>query len=116
MFVTAMMAAMLLPLAADPSARTVTVVFVNEAASRTLTVTSPAGRQLVGSFQFGGSLTVMIRVADTNVPVSVSWRAGRLHGTFTITSETADSLRIDLQSSDFNGPYAGGPPPPRRRP
>lgn len=114
MLVTAIMAALLMP-AADAPSRIVHVVFVNQASSRTLTVVTPAGRQVVGSFQYGGSLTVSIPVPDVDVPVEVSWRAGHLFGSFTITSETAGFLRVDLRNTDYYGPYEGTAPPRPRR-
>ena len=114
MLVTAMMTALLLPAAADAQTRTVTVVFVNHASSRTLTVITPAGRQIIGSFQYGGSFTVPIEVPDADVPMTVSWRAGRLSGQFTIDADTAAHLRIDLRYSDYYGPYEGAAPPRRR--
>jgi hypothetical protein len=114
MLVTAIVSALMLPVAAEAPSRTVTVVFVNHASSRTLTVITPDGQQVIGSFQFGGSLTVPIPVPDADVPVDVSWRAGRMSGSFTITSETADYLRIDLQYVNYYGPYPGTAPPRRR--
>jgi hypothetical protein len=114
MLFASIMAAVLLPVDAQASPKTVSVVFVNQASSRTLTVYTPAGQQVVGSFQFGGYLTVKVPLPENGGGVKVSWKAGRLFGEFTLTPDSPGNLRIDLRNSDYHGPYEGGPPPPPR--
>jgi hypothetical protein len=105
-FLVTTMASILLPMAAATNQRTVTVVWVNYLDGRTLIVTTPAGAQAVGAFQNGGRLSVTIPISDSGLAVPVSWKAGHLSGSFTITSDTADYLRIDLKRSGVVGPYA----------
>ena len=84
--------------------RIVTVRFVNHTNEvRVLYVTTPAGRQLVGTFSKGGSLTVRVPVSN-EAAVDVSWEAGSLSGEFTITDDTPGFLKIDLTRNGAVGP------------
>jgi hypothetical protein len=104
MFLATTITAVLLPLAAG--AGTVSVTFVNHMDNRNLTVTTPAGAQIIGSFQFGGKLTVTIPVPESGEAVTVSWTVGDQHGSFSINAETAGNLRVDLKHGGPVGPYA----------
>jgi hypothetical protein len=104
--VTTAMAGILLQMSAATSQRTVTVTFVNYLDGRTLLMATPTARQVIGSFQFGGQLTVPIFIPDSSVPVTVRWQAGEFSGTITITDDTADYLVIELTRRGVVGPYA----------
>ena len=98
-------AAMFAPLLLAGGGREVSVRFVNQTYDiRTLYVTTPAGRQLVGAFSHGGSLTVTIPV-DSDAEVDVHWVAGNQSGRFTLTADTGSYLRIDLTARGPAGPY-----------
>jgi hypothetical protein len=105
-FLAATMAAVLLPMAAQAQQRVVTVTFVNYMDGRTLTAATADESKIIGSFQFGGQLHVTVTIPAPDVPVRVWWTIGDQHGWFTITSDTADYLRIDLKRRGPVGPYA----------
>jgi hypothetical protein len=108
----AILAATLLPISAGTE--TVSVVFVNHVGSRTLWVTTPAGRELVGSFEYGGTLTVLLAVPSEG-DVRVSWRAGSLHGQFQINAQSPAYLQIDLWRMNYTGPLEATEYPGHRR-
>jgi hypothetical protein len=104
MLLTATMLAFLLPMAQNTGTRTVTVTFVNHLDGRTLFVTTPEGTTPLGSFEYGGKLSVSIASPSPGTSVKVSWKAGNQKGNFTITSDTADYLRTDLKNGGPVGP------------
>lgn len=93
-----------LPAVPVQAGRVITVGFFNHTQEvRVLYVTTPAGRQLIGTFSEGGSLKVTIPV-PAGTSVDVSWEAGSMSGSFTIGPDSPGFLRIDLTRKGPVGP------------
>ncbi|RPI59404.1 MAG: hypothetical protein EHM48_08930 [Planctomycetaceae bacterium] len=89
--------------------RFVRVTFVNHTRDvRTLYVTTPDGRNVVGAFSQGGKLSVSLSIYDPSMPFDVSWEAGNLAGSFTITPDMPDYLKVVLTSRGAIGPNTAG--------
>lgn len=83
----------------------VSVKFLNNTHDiRTLRITTPAGKHMIGTFSSGGKLSATIPVANRDVPVTVRWRAGNQSGTFIVDGDTAPFLRIELTPRGPVGP------------
>lgn len=92
------------PVNAD-NARLVRVTFVNNTRNvRTLIIYTADGRNVVGSFAQGGRLGATIPIYDGDASFDVYWEASGMSGSFTITPDMPDYLRIVLTSRGPIGP------------
>ena len=103
---TALISAVVLLLAGTASARQIRILFVNQTQDlRFVTISTPAESRIVGSFTRGGSMSAAIWVDDNVAAYEVGWAAGNQSGTFVITPNTPDSLRIDLRQERGQGDH-----------